>query len=224
MRYEVKEIEKLNCVIRYPKDFEEGKKYPVIMFFHGAGGRGDNINVLKDNPYFKITDMHDNFPFITVAPQCNAETWFDLFEKMKNLIENIYEKDFTDKKRFYAMGVSMGGYATWQIAISMPKYFAAIVPICGGGMYWDAARLKNVPVWAFHGAKDSCVFLEESQKMVDAVNYNNGYAKLTVYPENEHNSWSDTYANPEVFAWLLKNENKNEKELLNKFKGSEIYG
>jgi predicted peptidase len=118
----------------------------------------------------------------------------------------------------------MGGYATWQLAMSLPEYFAAIVPICGGGMYWNAGRLVNVPVWAFHGQKDPVVLPEESVKMVEAVKHNGGNARLTLYPENAHDAWSDTYRNPEVFEWLLTNENQNAMKLTEQYKGSDIYG
>ena len=118
----------------------------------------------------------------------------------------------------------MGGYGTWQLAMSLPELFAAIVPVCGGGMYWNASRLVNIPIWAFHGAKDTTVFKEESIKMVDAVNKCGGKAKLTIYPENGHDAWSDTYKNPEVFDWLLSNTNENSVKLIDKYKDSNIYG
>ena len=118
----------------------------------------------------------------------------------------------------------MGGYATWQLAMSMPEAFAAIVPICGGGMYWNAERICNVPVWAFHGGKDTTVFLEESVKMIEAVKRCGGEAKLTVYPENAHDAWSDTYRNPEVFAWLLEHTKKNELHCVDKYDNSEKFG
>ena len=118
----------------------------------------------------------------------------------------------------------MGGYATWQIGMSMPEIFAAIVPICGGGMYWNAARLINVPAWAFHGKKDVSVFVEESEKMVNAVNKHGGNAKLTIYPENGHDAWSDTYNNPEVFQWLLSNENSNGEEVVDIYNDSKLHG
>ena len=122
------------------------------------------------------------------------------------------------------MGPSMGGYTSWALGMSMPEYFAAIVPICGGGMYWNAGRLINVPIWAFHGGKDSVVFVEESKKMVNAVNANGGNAKLTIYPENDHNAWSDTYSNYEVFEWLLSHKNENAKQLKNEYTDQKIYG
>jgi predicted peptidase len=98
----------------------------------------------------------------------------------------------------------MGGYGTWQLAVSVPDAFAAMIPVCGGGMYWDAGRLKKIPIWAFHGALDKTVLPEESLKMVAAVNGKGGKAKLTIYPNNAHDAWTDTYSNPEVYAWLLE--------------------
>ena len=96
----------------------------------------------------------------------------------------------------------MGGYAAWQMLMSLNTIFRKAVICCGGGMYWNAARIK-ASVWAFHGTKDPVVYPEESQKMVDAVNRNGGNAKLTLYEGVEHNSWEPTYSNPEVYQWLL---------------------
>ena len=147
-----------------------------------------------------------------------------MFERLKSFVNKIIDEPFCDKNRVYLMGASMGGYATWLLAMSMPEIFAAIVPICGGGLYWNAERLVNVPIWAFHGAKDDTVFCEESEKMVEAVNKCGGKAKLTIYPENGHNAWSDTYSNPEVFSWLLSHTNHNTKEIADKYNDSKIYG
>lgn len=159
-----------------------------------------------------------------VAPLCSENTWFDLWGELKALVKRTVSFPFVDEKRLYMMGASMGGYATWQLAMSMPEYFAAIAPVCGGGMYWNAARLVNVPVWAFHGGKDPTVFPEESEKMVNAVNAAGGKARLTVYPENEHNAWTDTYRNPDLFAWFLSYENQNAVSLTDKYNDVEVYG
>ena len=196
-------FEGMQYIIRRPEGYREGEKYPVLLFLHGAGTRGRDIRVLENNPFFKLTAQHADLPFVTVAPLCHSETWFDLFETLKRLVAMIQAADFADPDRIYLMGASMGGYGTWQLAISMPEAFAAIVPICGGGMYWDAGRLKKVPVWAFHGDSDPTVFPEESVKMVNAVNKRGGSAKLTVYPDTKHDAWTATYQNREVFEWLL---------------------
>lgn len=221
---EISTFEGMQFVISYPNEYRFEEKYPVILFLHGAGSRGKKIESLLENPYFQITDKHNKFPFVTVAPQCHADTWFDLFEVLERFVKAIATMPFADSDRIYLMGASMGGYATWQLAMSMPEYFAAIIPICGGGMYWNASRLMNVPIWAFHGEKDEMVLPEESVKMINAVNRSGGHAKLTIYPEHTHDSWSDTYSNPEVFEWLISNKNQNEADIIDTHKGSGQYG
>ena len=224
MKTEIRKFESLTYIVRFPYNYVDGEKYPVIFFLHGAGGRGNNIEVLKENPYFTLTEKHKDFSFITVAPQCSGESWFDLFEQVKRLLIKTANESFTDPERIYGMGASMGGYGTWQLAMSMPEYFAAIAPICGGGMYWLAYRLVNVPAWAFHGALDNVVNPEESIKMAAAVNNGGGNAKITIYPKNDHDAWSDTYSNREVFDWLLEQKNENAGQITNTFEGSEIFG
>ncbi len=201
--FEVRRFENMAYLIRYPKSFERGKKYPVILLLHGAGSRGKHIEVLKNNSYFAITEKQEDFPFITVAPLCHENSWFDLWDTMKKFVTQLRTFDFCDPNRLYAMGPSMGGYAVWQLAMTFPSIFAAIVPICGGGMYWNAERLLNVPVWAFHGEKDEVVFPEETKKMVQNINLIGGRARMTLYPDCDHDAWTKTYQNPEVFKWLL---------------------
>jgi predicted peptidase len=140
------------------------------------------------------------------------------------LVETIVSHPSADPERLYLIGLSMGGYATWQLAMSMPEYFAAVVPICGGGMYWDAYRLRDVPIWAFHGDADGVVYVEESKKMVNAVNQAGGNAKLTIYPGVEHNSWTDTYANYEVFEWMLSHRNAHVPVQENKYNDRKKFG
>ncbi|MBQ3221874.1 MAG: dienelactone hydrolase family protein [Clostridia bacterium] len=224
MQYEIKNFESLEYLVRYPNGYESGKKYPVILHLHGAGGRYQGAESNKTNPFFTITEQDENFPFVCVSPSCNADTWFDLFETLRRFVKFISAEPYANAKKLYLLGPSMGGYTTWQLATSLPEYFAAIAPICGGGMYWNAGRLVNVPVWAFHGELDGVVRLEESEKMVNAVNANGGNAKLTVYKDTYHDSWNQAYANPELFAWLLSHENENATELKNEYKGSDIYG
>ena len=211
----------LDCLMTTPDDFSESKKYPLIMFLHGAGTRNATPAAFTGNAYFKLTAQHEGFPFVTVAPICTGECWFDHGAQLIAMVKELAALPYVDETRFYLMGNSMGGYGTWQLAMCVPEYFAAIVPICGGGMYWDAGRLVNVPVWAFHGGKDPTVFPEESQKMVNTVNKRGGSAKLTVYPENGHDAWSDTYANREVFDWLLTHTNQNATALVNEYQGDQ---
>ncbi len=224
MNIEYKTVNTLKYLIRYPEGYTDGAKYPVIIFMHGAGSRGCNIESLKSNPYFRNTERLESFPFITVAPLCSENTWFDLLHELKALLRLVALESYTDAERIYLMGASMGGYATWQLAASMPEYIAAIVPICGGGMYCNAARLANIPVWAHHGALDTTVRVEESEKMVDAVNKAGGNARLTVYPNVAHNAWIPTYTNPEVFEWLLSKTRTSVSTVGNQYDSTEKFG
>ena len=225
MTQEFSKFEGINIVTAFPDGYESGKKYPVILFLHGSGSRSDDVNKLAANPFFKITAEHKDFPFILIAPQALVNTtWYDFMPTLKRLVAGIYKRDDVDAERVYAMGASMGGYGTWQLAMSIPEAFAAIVPICGGGMAWNTGRLANVDVWAFHGAKDGCVLCSESERMVAETNRRGGTAKLTIYPENSHDAWTDTYSNPEVFEWLLSHKNQNAAKLRDEFTDSVIYG
>ena len=131
-----------------------------------------------------------------------------MWERVKKLVKHVSALEFVDADRVYVMGASMGGYATWQLAMSRPEWFAAIIPICGGGMYWNASRLIHMGVWAFHGDIDGAVFTEESKKMINAIQANGGEAKLTIYENTGHNAWSPTFQNSAVWEWLLGHKSK----------------
>jgi predicted peptidase len=121
-----------------------------------------------------------------------------------NLLDDIVSRYNVDTERIYLTGLSMGGYGTWTLAAAYPQRFAAIAPICGGGERYMADKFKNVPVWAFHGAKDNVVPPVKSEEMVNAINARGGNARLTVYPDAAHDSWTATYDNPELYDWFLK--------------------
>ncbi len=199
----VRRYKSISYVLRQPENFSEDEKYPAIILLHGAGGRGTDIQPILDNPYFTETEKF-NHRAVSFAPQCYANTWFDMFEQLQEFIDFAINQPYVDKERVYLFGASMGGYATWQMAMTHPEWFAAIVPICGGGMYWNAERLKNMGVWAFHGEVDDVVFPEESRKMVDYVNMKGGNAKLTVVDGVCHNSWLNAYNCEELFDWLFE--------------------
>lgn len=195
-------IGELNYLRFEPANFSEDKKYPLIIHIHGAGSRGDNVDILKNQSIMQYANDTKDFPFVMFLPQCSANTWFDLFEQLKVFVKTVVELPYVDKENVYLSGVSMGGYASWQMLMSEPDIFRKAVICCGGGMYWNAARIK-IPVWVFHGTDDLTVFFEESQKMVNAVNRSGGNAKLTEYKGIGHNCWEKTYSNPEIYKWLL---------------------
>lgn len=199
---EIFRFEKLDYVRRLPENFTDTEKYPLVIYLHGAGGRGRDTNLIYTHPFFSDTQAFLK-DAVCLAPQCYADSWFNIFEQLQAFIESAVKLPYVDSTRVYLTGASMGGYATWQMAMSRPELFAAIVPICGGGMYWNGARFKDMGVWAFHGECDPVVYVEESKKMVKWINDNGGNAKLTVYPNVEHNAWTPTFCDGEVWKWLL---------------------
>lgn len=221
---EIKNYKSLSYVLTYPDGLKKTGKYPVIIFLHGAGTRGNDINKLKNNAFYDAVKSNTDFDFITAAPQCSADTWFDIFSEISDFAEYIACLDYADRNRIYGIGASMGGYGLWQLAMSKPNLFAAIVPICGGGMYWNAARLKNTPIWAFHGDGDSTVDKSESIKMVDAVNKAGGNAILTIYPDCGHDAWTMTYSAPKVYEWLKQQKRLCRENGETKLFDSKIYG
>jgi len=187
----------------YGKDPE--RKWPLILFLHGAGERGDDLDLLKRHGIPKITEERSDFPFIAVSPQCPRHSWWTAeIESLNALLDHIVESYPVDTSRVYLTGLSMGGFGTWHLAASYPERFAAIAPICGGGDPEWAPRLKDIPVWVFHGAKDEIVPLSESERMVEALKACGGDVRFTVYPEAGHDSWTQTYENPELYEWFLQ--------------------
>ena len=188
---------------------EATKRWPLILFLHGAGERGDNIWLVAKHGVPKIDTQQTSFPFIVAAPQCPPKKiWSN--DLLLALLDEVETKYAVDTQRVYLTGLSMGGYGTWSLGLSRPERFAAIAPICGGGelitpLLANKSDLVRLPVWAFHGAKDPTVPLAESERMVNYMKMIGGKeVKLTVYPEAKHDSWTQTYANPELFTWFLQ--------------------
>jgi predicted peptidase len=193
----------IDYLLYLPQDYDEKDSWPLMLFLHGAGERGDDLELVKKHGPPKIVETDSGFPFVLVTPQCKANKWWEpIF--LTALLDEVCANYKIDEDRVYVTGLSMGGYGTWSLAAHTPNRFAAIVPICGGGDPNWAPRLAHLPVWVFHGAKDRTVKLEQSQKMVDALKEHEGTVKFTVYPEAEHDSWTETYDNPELYKWLLE--------------------
>jgi predicted peptidase len=196
-----------------PKEYgqDRSKKWPMLLFLHGSGERGDDLEAVKKHGPPKLIEQGKEFPFIVVSPQCpDGEGWDS--RVLNALLDEVMKKYAVDADRVYCTGLSMGGFGTWQLAEDYPDRFAAIAPICGGGNPSKAALLKNVPVWAFHGAKDPVVPIQREQDMVDALKAAGGDVKFTIYPDAGHDAWTETYNNPELYDWLLQHRrSKNPK-------------
>jgi predicted peptidase len=198
-----------------PADYEKDarKKWPLMMFLHGKSQWGDNLELVKKHGPPKMIAEGKSFDFIIVSPQCpNDIFWPEQTDVLINLLDEVESKYRVDTDRVYLTGLSMGGFGTWTLAEKYPQRFAAIAPICGSGEQYLAYRLKNVPVWAFHGARDRLVPVQRSQEMVDEVKAAGGDAKLTIYPDAEHDSWTQTYENAELYEWFLSHRINDRKK------------
>lgn len=185
-----------------PKDYDTKESWPLVLFLHGSGERGDDLELVKKHGPPKLIAEGKEFPLIVVSPQCPKGKSWEPYE-LNVLLDDIVQKYKVDEDRICVTGLSMGGFGAWELAAHMPRRLAAIAPICGGGDLSSARRLTKLPIWAFHGAKDKSVPVERSQEMIDAVTKNGVTPKLTIYPEAEHDSWTETYNNPEFYEWLL---------------------
>ncbi len=179
------------------------RKWPMIIFLHGSGERGSDLELVKKQGPPMIVESQPDFPFIVVSPQVpEGSAWSP--DVIDALLKVLVKKLAVDNDRIYLTGLSMGGYGTWACAAAYPHWFAAIAPVCGGGDPGWACKLKDIPVWAFHGAKDDVVPIKEEQDMVDALKECGGDVQFTIYPEGNHNAWTETYANPELYKWFLR--------------------
>jgi len=187
-------------------------KQPLIVFLHGHGESGDDLEKVKLHGIARVVEEQPDFPFITVSPQCpTGVTWVLIADAVEALILDILTRDDlnVDTRRVYLTGLSMGGYGTWHVGVQRPDLFAALVPICGGGSFVNylperLPRLKRVPVWAFHGADDPIVPLAEQQRLIAALReVSEAEVRFTIYPGVGHDSWTQTYANPALYKWML---------------------
>lgn len=180
------------------------KKWPLVIFLHGSGERGSDLEQLKKHGPPKLIAAGEKFPAVIASLQCPAgELWNP--HGVKAVTEHLIKTERIDASRVYLTGLSMGGFGTWETAFEYPRTYAAIAPICGGaGVRWvQAERLKHLPCWIFHGDQDGAVPVENSRKIHDALQKLGAPVKLTIYPGVGHDSWTQTYADPAFWSWLF---------------------
>lgn len=197
---------RLKYLLYLPRGYGDNphERWPLILFLHGKDERGDDLERVKQHGIPKLIEQGKDFPFVMISPQCPAESrWQFEYEGIAALLEEILVQRAIDPARVYLTGLSMGGYGVWWLAMLYPARFAAVAPICGGGIPGEAHRLKHLPVWAFHGADDDLVPLSESERMVNALRAVEGNVRFTVYPGVKHDSWTQTYENPQLYEWFL---------------------
>ena len=178
-------------------------KWPLILFLHGSGESGHDLEKVKVHGPPKLVAQGKKLPFIIVSPQApDPGTGWEP-NTLYRLLQDVKGRYRVDDERVYLTGLSMGGFGSWSLAMKHPEEFAAVVPICGGGDTAEIWKLRNMPVWCFHGALDKSVPIARDQEMIDALKKYNPSTRFTVYPEASHDSWTVTYANDSLYQWLL---------------------
>ena len=197
--------------IYYPDNYyDSDTTFPLVLFLHGAGERGSDLSLVEKHGIPKMINNGEDFPFITIAPQCPKNQWWSEPLYVKTLIllvEDIIRSNKIDIGRIYATGLSMGGYGTLAIAKERPDLFSAIIPVCGGMDTTDIERLKDIPIWLFHGDEDKVVPVENSELIYDLLKPMNPDIKITIYKGVNHNSWDMTYNDKKIYDWILKYKN-----------------
>ena len=197
-------------VVYVPRDYDASKPWPLIVFLHGAGERGDDGLIQSEVGIGRAIRRYvDRFPCLVVMPQCPKEVWWDkAADDIEIAMADVRKEYSIDPARIYLVGLSMGGFATWMYGANHLDTFAALMPICGGGNPQDAEKLAKIPIWAFHGADDATVPPKQSRDMVEAVKKAKGDIKYTEFPKVGHNSWDSAFDDPETMKWLLAQKKK----------------
>ena len=197
----------LNYILTSPDDVKAGEKLPLIVFLHGAGERGDNINMVQIYcvpKLFVADNCHRGIRAYTLSPQCpHNTTWIDYKDELISLIDKVISENQIDDQRVSLCGISMGGFGTWEMAMTYPNRFYKIAPLCGGGMNWRAWALK-MPIRVYHGQLDDVVPICQSEAMVNSVKAQGGNVEFTVYDDLSHNCWDRAFEETDLIEWLVK--------------------
>ena len=196
-----------------PEDLQEGEKLPLMLFLHGAGERGEDLELVLKHGLPKYFKESPPVRAIMVAPQCPLGiTWINQIEKLKSFFDKILATYPVDLDKVTLTGISMGGFGTWEYAMTYPETFAAIAPVCGGGQAWRCDSLIHMPIRTFHGDKDDVVSPFYSYEMVDTLLRKGGNPELTIFHNVDHNSWEPAYEKTDLIAWLAKQDKKTNRQ------------
>jgi predicted esterase len=190
-------------LLHLPPNYQSQPRWPLILFLHGAGERGDDLTLVQHEGLCEYLQTHPEFPFIVISPQCPAHNSWSA-SMLTDLLDEAMAKYAVDPDRVYVTGLSMGGFGTWDLAAATPQRFAAAVPIAGGDDPGDAVRLRRLPLQVFHSSDDPIVPIREDQRIISALQAVGAEVTFTVYPSFSHDSWTRTYDNPDLWAWLLQ--------------------
>lgn len=200
---EVKTKLELQYILQLPTNQKD--KFPLIVFLHGSGERGADVELVKNHSPFTYQNLITQ-PVAILAPQCPENIWWDT-NAVYQLILDISTKYNVDKSRIYLTGLSMGGWGTWKLAEEHPELFAAIATVCAPVdrlFEFQLDKLKTMPIQIFHGALDDIVKPNQSIEIYQKLIKINPNVQLTIFPKDNHNSWNSTYSNPDFYKWLLE--------------------
>lgn len=196
----------MGYILKLPEN--QKKKFPLMIFLHGSGERGNNLEKVKNHsPFTYQNEIKEEIAIL--APQCPEDVWWDT-KLVYELIMATISKYNIDTTRIYITGLSMGGWGTWKLAVEHPELFAAVVPVCAPSdrfMIINAGKL-NMPIRIYHGALDDIVPPSESIDMHQKLKKENKQSELFIFSNDNHNSWDSTYSNPELYKWLLSQQKK----------------
>lgn len=204
-----------------PKNYQADgdKKFALMYFLHGRGESYGPVSLVAKWGPPRYAARGDELPWIIVSPQCpGKDSWPSATQqkRLTELLDAMVENHNVDENRIFLTGLSMGGYGSWALAANHPTRFAAVAPVCGGGDPGQADKLKDIPIWVFHGDQDRAVPFKKSVEMVDAIKAAGGSKiRFTSMEHIGHNCWSSTYATPELYSWMerqAKMKSKSEPE------------
>ena len=194
-----------NYVEYLPKDYDPAKEYPLVLFLLGGGERVQDPHQAMFHGYMKyVREQGKEYPFIFIAPQCIGNAyWGSYTESLSAFLDYILETYAVDRRRVYLTGLSMGGTGTWMFAMARPNTFAALMPVCGSGIYWNVANLLKTPIYMVHGDCDTCVPISGSVEMLTSINSRGGNAKLKICYGVGHDAWNYAYTDDSLLEWML---------------------
>lgn len=202
LKKEVKKEQRISYILDYPENAKG--KVPLMVFLHGSGERGNDLELVKAHSPFTYKNLFPE-PVAILAPQCPKEVWWDT-EAVYYLIKEIQEKYQIDDSRIMLTGLSMGGWGTLKLAMEHPELFSAVVPVCAPIdrlMKVRVSQYKDLPMKIYHGGNDDVVSPMNSIEIYQEIKKVNKNVELTIFPDDNHNSWDSTYSNPKLYEWML---------------------
>ncbi len=191
-----------------PNRYDPTEKHPLIIYLHGAGGRGHDLKNVGYPYMMESYILEHDLNVMVAAPLCEFDNWYMCFTELIEFVRFASTMEGVDPDRVYLMGSSMGGYATWAMLMCVPELIAAAVPICGGGMPWNCGRFKDMPLRVIHGVEDGAVDFTESVKMVRAARAFGAKVEFILLPDWGHNVWEPALYELGCVEWLMEHRRK----------------